>query len=74
MFFGHSHSSIDNSYELFICCTCYDNLSSQKMHFLFNMRISMECIDRLHNLAYIGFARSAFKQIEGTSAADTCPF
>ena len=25
-FFGHSHSSIDNSYELFICCTCYDNL------------------------------------------------
>ena len=34
----------------------------------------MECIDRLHNLAYIGLARSAFKQIEGTSAADTCPF
>ena len=29
-FFGHSHSSIDNSYELFICCTCYDNLSAEK--------------------------------------------
>ena len=29
-FFGHSHSSIDNSYELFICCTCYDNLSLKK--------------------------------------------
>ena len=29
-FFGHSHSSIDNSYELFICCTCYDNLSNKK--------------------------------------------
>jgi len=30
MFFGHSHSSIDNSYELFMCCTCYDNLSINK--------------------------------------------
>ena len=28
-FFGHSHSSIDNSYELFICCTCNDNLSNK---------------------------------------------
>ena len=32
-FFGHSHSSIDNSYELFICCTCYDNLSVKKMSY-----------------------------------------
>ena len=31
-------------------------------------------IDRLHNLAYIGLARSAFKQIEGTSVTITCPF
>ena len=30
-FFGHSHSSIDNSYELFMCCTCYDNLSNKKI-------------------------------------------
>jgi len=30
-------------------------------------------IDRLHNLAYIGLARSAFKQIEGTRAATLVP-
>ena len=38
-FFGHSHSSIDNSYELFICCTCYDNLSDKEDKCITNLFI-----------------------------------